>query len=106
MINYFDKLANEWGSKGLGIVIGEWGLTDHYKGSEADRMHENMTYYCKTLVSEARKRGFSTFIWDNNRFGNGADMFGIFDRNKNMEIKADWIIKGIKEGIAESAKPM
>lgn len=106
MVNFFDKLVSEWGSKGLGIVIGEWGITDHYKGSEADRMHENVSYYCKTLVSEARKRGFSTFIWDNNRFGNGSEMFGIFDRNKNMAIKADWVIKGIKEGIAESAKPM
>ena len=104
MIEFFDKVANEWSSKGLGVVIGEWGITTHYKNSEVDRMRENMAYYCKTLVSEARKRGFSTFVWDNNRFGNGADMFGIFDRNNNMSIKADWVIKGIKEGVAESSK--
>ncbi|WP_195533702.1 glycoside hydrolase family 5 protein [Bacteroides finegoldii] len=104
MIKFFNKLADEWSAKGLGVVIGEWGITNHFKASEADRMRENMSYYCKTLVSEARKRGFSTFVWDNNRFGNGADMFGIFDRSKNMSIKADWVIKGIKEGVADSAK--
>lgn len=102
MTAYFDRLVDVWGSKGLGIVIGEWGLTDHYKGAEAERMRENMAYYCKTLVSEARKRGFSTFVWDNNRFGNGADMFGIFDRGRNMAVKADWMIRGIKEGVAAS----
>ena len=104
MIKFFNKLADEWSAKGLGVVIGEWGITNHFKASEADHMQENMSYHCKTLVSEARKRGFSTFVWDNNRFGNGADMFGIFDRSKNMSIKADWVIKGIKEGVADSAK--
>ena len=104
MIKFFNKLADEWSAKGLGVVIGEWGITNHFKASEADHMQENMSYYCKTLVSEARKRGFSTFVWDNNRFCNGADMFGIFDRSKNMSIKADWVIKGIKEGVADSAK--
>lgn len=102
MINFFDKVASEWSTKGLGVVIGEWGITDHFNSSEADRIHENMSYYCKLLVSEARKRGFSTFVWDNNRFGNGADQFGIFDRNKNISIKSDWMIKDINEGVAAS----
>ena len=31
MIEFFDKVANEWSSKGLGVVIGEWGITTHYK---------------------------------------------------------------------------
>lgn len=63
MIKFFNKLADEWSAKGLGVVIGEWGITNHFKASEADHMQENMSYYCKTLVSEARKRGFSTFVW-------------------------------------------
>lgn len=91
---FFDRVANVWGSKGLGIVIGEWGVTDHYK-SNADKVHENMTYYCKTFVTAARQRGFSTFIWDNNSFGNGKEKYGIFDRFKSMQIKAPWIINGI-----------
>ena len=95
IIDLFDRAKQTWGDKGLGVIIGEWGLTDHYKGNEADKIHENMTYYCRFFVSEARKRGFSTFVWDNNRFGNGADMFGIFDRNHSMKVKAPWMLQGI-----------
>ena len=103
--DFFDKLDKEWGAKGLGLVLGEWGVTIHYKNPVAGRMKENMGYYCKVLVSEARKRGFSTFVWDNNRVGNGADHFAIFDRNNNMKIVADWTIKGIKDGVADTQNP-
>lgn len=94
MTDFFDKVADVWGKQGLGICIGEWGVTDHYKG-DANKQHENMSYYCNTFVTEARKRGFSTFIWDNNRFGSGPEMFGIFDRERGMKVKAPWILKGI-----------
>ncbi len=98
MADYFDKVSQTWASKGLGVIIGEWGVTDHTKGGQADLQHENATYYCKTLVSEAGKRGFSTFVWDNNAFGDGQEKFGIFDRERGMKAKADWILKGIMEG--------
>ena len=100
MIDLMDRAKQTWGDKGLGVIIGEWGMTDHFKGDQIDKMHENMTYYCKFLVSEARKRGFSTFVWDNNRFGNGADMFGIFDRKHSMKVKAPWVLQGIMEGVS------
>ena len=60
--------------------------------------HENMTYCCRFLVSETKKRGFSTFVWDNNAFGSGSEHFGIFDRNKSMKVVADWTLTGIMEG--------
>ena len=94
MTDFFDKAVNTWSYKGLGIVIGEWGVTDHYK-SNSEKVHENMTYYCKFLTTEARKRGFSTFVWDNNHFGNGSEKYGIFDRFKSMKVNAPWILEGI-----------
>jgi len=99
LTDYFDKVDRVWGSQGLGICIGEWGVTDHYSASNIDKAHENATYYCKTFVSEARKRGFSTFVWDNGRFGNGPENFGIFDRKASMKVKNDWCLKGIQEGM-------
>lgn len=96
----FDRAAMEWEGRGLGVCVGEWGLSDHcHSGHDLDLVHQNMTYYCKTYVSQARKHGFSSFIWDNNSFGNGADKFGIFDRRKGMKISAPWIIEGIQQGI-------
>jgi endoglucanase len=98
MTDFFDKVVTEWSNKGLGIVIGEWGVTDHTKGGQADVQHENATYYSRFFVNEARKRGFSTFVWDNNSFGNGEERFGIFDRERSMKVKNEWILKGIMEG--------
>ena len=94
MTDFFDQVVNTWSNKGLGIVIGEWGVTDHYK-SDSEKVHANMNYYCNFLTTEANKRGFSTFVWDNNQFGNGSEKYGIFDRSKNMEVKASWILNGI-----------
>ena len=98
MTAFFDKVVNTWANKGLGIVMGEWGVTDRQKAGQTDLIHENMTYYCSFLVSEAKKRGFSTFIWDNNSFGSGSEHFGIFDRNASMKLNATWIMQGITEG--------
>lgn len=93
--NMFEKAAQTWASKGLGVVIGEWGVTDHYKSGQADLGRQNISYYCNYFVSEARRHGFSTFVWDNNKFGNGEDNFGIFDRRKNMNPAAEWMLRGI-----------
>lgn len=95
MTDFFDKVVNTWSNKGLGIVIGEWGMSDHYTNKNIDKIHENMTYYCRFLKNEAQKRGFSTFIWDNSSFGSGMEKFGIFDRFKNMQVKAPWVLEGI-----------
>ena len=103
MTDFFDKAVNTWSNKGLGIVIGEWGVTDHYK-SNSEKVHENMTYYCKFLTTEARKRGFSTFVWDNNHFGNGSEKYGIFDRFKSMKVNAPWILEGIFNNVKLKTK--
>ena len=95
MEELFLKAAQTWASKGLGVVIGEWGVVDHYKADQKELGRQNISYYCQCLISQARKYGFSTFVWDNNAFGNGADKFGIFDRRKNMNPTAEWMLRGI-----------
>jgi endoglucanase len=97
MTDFLDRLVTTWGNKGLGLIMGEWGVTDRQKSGLTDLIHENMAYYCHFLVSEALKRNISTFIWDNNTFGSGPEHFGIFDRGGNMKVKAPWILKGIFE---------
>ena len=96
MKDFFVRVENTWSSQGLGIVIGEWGVTNR-DNSNPEKVHENMKYYCNFLTKEAHGRGFSTFVWDNNKFDYGPENYGIFDRseNKNMEVKAPWILDGI-----------
>ena len=100
MTDFFEKAVNTWSKQGLGIVIGEWGVTDHYKSySEKDKVHANMTYYCNFLTKEAHNQGFSTFVWDNNQFNNenGRENYGIFDRGNSMKVNAPWILNGINK---------
>ena len=59
---------------------------------------ENMQYYLKCVVSEARQHGFAAFAWDNNAFNNGPENFGIFKRWQNMAVGNTYFLKGITEG--------
>lgn len=106
MNNFLDKVVTQWGNLGLGIVMGEWGISDRYTNSlDKNKIHDNMTYYCTCLIKEARTRGIATFIWDNNVFGNGTEKFGVFDRKSSpvMNDKCPWITSGIMAGIEASA---
>ena len=98
MKKFFDDVVDTWSSQGLGIVIGEWGVTNR-NTSNPDKVHENMTYYCNFLTKEAHDRGFSTFVWDNNQFNNenGRENYGIFDRRNSMTVNAPWILNGINK---------
>ena len=96
--NLFRQISKKWMSQGLGIVIGEYGVSNHYQTANQAIQQENMKYYLTTLVSEARKHGFAAFVWDNNAFGNGSEKFGIFDRNNNMNVRNAYFLEGIQEG--------
>ncbi len=96
--NLFDRIWNTWGKKGLGIVIGEYGVSNHFTADDKQTQMENMQYYLKCLVSEAREHGFAAFVWDNNSFNNGPENFGIFKRWQNMTVGNTYFLKGIAEG--------
>ena len=94
MTDFFDKAVTTWSNQGLGIVIGEWGVTNR-NTSNPGEVQSNMTYYCNFLTKEAHDRGFSTFVWDNNKFDYGPENYGIFDRRNSMTVNAPWILNGI-----------
>ena len=98
MANLFDRIANTWTTKGLGVVIGEYGVANHYTEDDKQTQMENMQYYLKCLVSEAREHGFAAFAWDNNAFNNGPENFGIFKRWQNMAVGNEYFLRGITEG--------
>ena len=98
MTNFFDRIRNAWGNKGLGVVMGEYGVTCHYTNDDKQTQMENEQYFVKCLVSAARQRGFAAFVWDNNVFGNGTEKFGIFRRSAGMTVGNEYVLKGICEG--------
>ena len=103
MKEFFARVVNTWSNKGLGIVIGEWGVTNR-SNSNQEKVHENMKYYCNFLTKAAHDLGFSTFVWDNNKFGYGPENYGIFDRRNSMKVKAPWILDGINKQTDDDLK--
>ena len=98
--NLFDRIFNTWTKQGLGVVIGEYGVSNHFTNNDKQTQMENMQYYLKCVVGEARKHGFAAFAWDNNQFNNGSENFGIFKRWQNMEVGNTYFLNGITEGSA------
>lgn len=94
----FDRITNSWTKKGLGVVMGEYGVSNHYTSDDMQTQQENMQYYLKCVTGEARKHGFAAFVWDNNAFNNGPENFGIFKRWNNMAVGNTYFLKGITEG--------
>jgi endoglucanase len=94
----FAQLSDAWHSQGLGIIMGEHGMSCKYEVANKARQFENFQYYNKTIVSEAKAAGIAPFVWDNNVFGNDTERFGIFDRNNNMNVRMPEFLNGIMEG--------
>ena len=85
-------------------MIGEYGVSNHFTEDDKETQMENMQYYLKCVVSEAREHGFAAFVWDNNAFNNGPENFGIFKRWQNMAVGNTYFLKGITEGAGAEYK--
>ncbi len=102
MQSLFAQMAEKWHAQGLGVMMGETGVTYHTAGSTAAVSHqiESMKYYLKTVFATAKSNGIAPFVWDNNEFGDGKEMFGIFDRDNDMKVvRTEWL-EGIMAGAA------
>ncbi len=102
--NLFDRITNTWTKKGHGVVMGEYGVSNHYTEDDKQTQQENMQYYLKCVTSEARQHGFAAFVWDNNAFNNGPENFGIFKRWQNMAVGNTYFLMGISEGAGSEYK--
>ena len=78
----FDGLNSAFVSKGIPVVIGEFGATD--KDNYGDR-----TKYAGIFAEFAKQYGMSCIWWDNHATGYGGEHFGIFDRNSCTFIYPD-----------------
>ena len=105
LTDYFNRIRSAWSLKGLGVVLGEYGVTCHYQAADKQTQLENEQYYMKCMTAAAVERGFAPFVWDNNAFGNGNEKFGIFKRSQNMAIGNEYVLKGICEGAGVEYKP-
>ena len=72
------KLYDKYISRGIGVVIGEFGA--QVKGDNAQARTEFAAYY----VARARSFGMTACWWDNSAFGGEGENFGLLDRKENQ----------------------
>ncbi len=71
---FMDALYNKYTSKGIPVVIGEFGARN--KSDNLQSRVEFSSYY----IATARARGITCFWWDNNAFTGTGELFGLLDR--------------------------
>ncbi len=74
---FMRKLYDKFVSKGIGVVIGEFGARDKQYNTEARA--EFAAYY----VATARYYGMTACWWDNNAFSGEGENFGLLRRRAN-----------------------
>lgn len=77
-------------SKGIGVVIGEFG--SRAKSGNVDARTQHAAYY----VAAARAVGVSCFWWDNNAFLGSGELFGLYNR-KTLEWEYPDIVMALVE---------
>ena len=73
---YFSTLYSKFVSKGYGVVIGEIGSINKNNASAR-------TEWGKYFVTNARKKGLASIVWDNQYWGTGSqgETFGLLHRD-------------------------
>lgn len=75
---FMGKLYDKFISKGVGVVIGEFGA--RIKNDNTQARKEFAAYY----IARARHYGMTACWWDNNAFAGSGENFGLFRRTGNQ----------------------
>lgn len=64
LINTFDRIEETFVDKGIGVIIGEYGLLGYDKSDYANQFGETIKYL-EFINYYAKQKGFSLILWDN-----------------------------------------
>ncbi len=98
------KLSDQYTSKGIPVIIGEYGCIDKSSGEPVieAQLTENRAYYNSYVAGTAASKGIIPVYWDNGY--NGVYGFGLFDR-KTFEQTQPEIISAIVNAVKDK-KPL
>ncbi|MBI2513291.1 MAG: cellulase family glycosylhydrolase [Opitutae bacterium] len=88
----FGKMAAKFVSKGVPVIIGEWGAMKRtgypdLTGTELNRHLASRTYFSKTITDKANALGLKPIWWDAG--GLGSNTMWLFDRSTAAMIDPD-----------------
>lgn len=93
LVDYvFNELNKKYISKGVPVVMGEWGTSD--KGNTSERI-AYAGYYAKKATSI----NIPTIVWDNNALGGNGHNYRLYDRAGNF-----WPFGNIADAIISNSK--
>jgi aryl-phospho-beta-D-glucosidase BglC (GH1 family) len=88
----FGKMATKFVSKGIPVIVGEWGAVKRtgypdLTGTELNRHLASRTYFSKTITDKANALGLKPMWWDAG--GTGSNTMWLFDRSTAAVIDPD-----------------
>jgi endoglucanase len=88
----FQKMATKFASKGVPVIIGEWGAMKRtgysdLTGVELERHLASRTYFSKVITDKANALGLKPIWWDAG--GTGRNTMWLFDRSTAAQIDPD-----------------
>jgi hypothetical protein len=88
----FGKMATKFTSKGIPVIVGEWGAVKRtgypdLTGTELNRHLASRTYFSKTITDKANALGLKPMWWDAG--GTGSNTMWLFDRSTAAVIDPD-----------------
>lgn len=92
-IGFMDRLYDKYISKGIPVIIDEFGARNK-NGNTASRID-----FAACYTAAARERGMTCLWWDNGRFKENEELFGLFDRSKN-----EWVYPEIVRALIDGSK--
>ncbi len=82
---FFSRLDTYFLSKGIPVVIGEFGCCN--KNNDAARVKCADTY--TSLARRFAQQNIPCIVWDNNAYGTGEENFGLFNRSNSTFVYGD-----------------
>lgn len=94
LIDMFDELDKKFISKGVPVIIGEYGATNKY--NDKDRLK-----WAEAYITYSKKYGILCVLWDNNAPNNKdeSERFGFLNRSTN-----EWYFPELIKKIVDCAK--
>lgn len=88
----FQKMATKFVSKGVPVIVGEWGAMKRtgysdLMGTELNRHLASRTYFSKTITDKTNALGLKPIWWDAG--GTGSNTMWLFDRSTAVMIDPD-----------------
>lgn len=103
VIDQMQLMYNHFGSKGIPVIIGEYGaIWRTIDASVQDKHDASIRLYHKTVNQQAINHGCIPFVWDTN--GRGKNSMDVLNRN-TLSVFNPHALEGIKAGVEASTWP-